>query len=538
MRIIHRMLAAPLLCALLMLLLGASSVISINAMGAALRELFEQRFNYVLLLKGLENGLLQAHAEAYSLFTALDGLASEKVAARTAAIDAAIVRTDSQVQAIRTANDIGEAERAVLGEVASGLARYRKAVSTALDMATVDPNMGRSGMQTADDVFREIVRAMSQAIESQTDAARERYESAEADARQALLMTAAILVASLLLSIVTSFFMARRIAIPMADAVRVAGRVADGDLTERIAPQSADEVGQLLMALARMQEGLRIVIGEVQASVRNVEEAAHTMSGVASGVAETVSQQSTSLAGISQMVSGLTESVWSAAERTEAVVQVAHETSQTATCGRDLVLHAAEEVRHIVSTVDGTANSMTALVSSAEEISGFANVIHEIADQTNLLALNAAIEAARAGEGGRGFAVVADEVRKLAEKTATATSQIQRMIEQVQRQAREAAGEMGVARQQVESGVSEVESLRDPLRQLDEGAHRSLENLRELSEVARQQTSASTEIAQRVEQISQSSAVSSSAVERGREAAGELEHLARGLTETVARFRC
>ena len=538
MRIIHRMLAAPLLCVLLMLVMGGASFMSLGSMSGALSELFEYRFSKVLLVKGLETSLLQAHADAYSLFTAMEGMEADKVKGRTAAIDAAITRVEAQLQGIAAAEGVSESDRALLTELEGSLKQYRKAVATALDMATVDPNMGRSGMQTADDVFREVARQVSQAIDTQTEAARERFEQADAAGRNATLASGLILVVSLVLAVVTSVFMARRIAVPMAEAVQVAGRVADGDLSRQIAPAAEDEVGQLMRALARMQDALRGVISDVQASSRNVEAASHTMSEMASGVAESVSQQSESLTGISEMVTGLTESVWNAAERTEAVVRVAHETSQTATRGRDMVLHAADEVRKIVSTVEGTAKSMTTLVGSAEEISGFANVIHEIADQTNLLALNAAIEAARAGEQGRGFAVVADEVRKLAEKTAAATGQIQKMIEQVQSQARDAASEMGVARSHVEAGVAQVESLREPLKMLDEGAHQALENLRELSEVARQQTSASTDIAQQVEQISRASTANSAVVGNGRAAAGELESLAQGLLRTIERFRC
>ncbi|MBI4938788.1 MAG: CZB domain-containing protein [Nitrosomonadales bacterium] len=134
----------------------------------------------------------------------------------------------------------------------------------------------------------------------------------------------------------------------------------------------------------------------------------------------------------------------------------------------------SEDLTVMTGRVQEMAQAAQALGSESAEINAAVHIIAEIADQTNLLALNAAIEAARAGESGRGFAVVADEVRKLAERTKTATVDIEATVGRFKNQVELMVKETGVANDLTVNVNAQMNSFRASFSEFAQSAEKTI----------------------------------------------------------------
>jgi len=318
------------------------------------------------------------------------------------------------------------------------------------------------------------------------------------------------------------------------EATEIMQRVAAGDLTARLdkAPP-----GSLLHALGGMVESLRQLVSEINSEANSLVGNAAQIARASDEVARAAEHQADSTSAMAAAIEELTVSSNHISESARETARETNSAVELSGQGAERVHKASQAIQKISETVSDASGRIRALEERAKQISSIANVIKDIAGQTNLLALNAAIEAARAGEQGRGFAVVADEVRKLAERTASATTEIEKMLTGIQGETVGAVGAMDAALPEVQEGVELAASASESLRAIEDGARRTLERVGEVADATHEQSAASTSIAQRVEQIANMVEETTNTIRSAAETAHQLENIANSLKQQMSKFR-
>jgi methyl-accepting chemotaxis protein len=239
--------------------------------------------------------------------------------------------------------------------------------------------------------------------------------------------------------------------------------------TQRSSQNFVSELRQNVAAVAEFQKVVEAFARQseetaqlVQQSAQVITELQRVVSEVSQGAEQTAHTASDGLESVRQMGQGIQRAANQLNIASEQTQQVAH----AAEAGAQTLAQATDAVRRIADDVQQVGRELEALAAMSNSISEIVRTIEEIARQTNLLALNAAIEAARAGEAGRGFAVVAEEVRRLAERSANATRDIQRIIQQVLERTQSSLTALETTTQSVSAGVQQAESVRERLQQV------------------------------------------------------------------------
>ncbi|HSI56568.1 MAG TPA: methyl-accepting chemotaxis protein [Ideonella sp.] len=290
-------------------------------------------------------------------------------------------------------------------------------------------------------------------------------------------------------------------------AVRIADRIAVGDLTVevRVAP---DDRSSLMYALKGMRDSLAGIVGEVRGGTETISAAAAQIAAGNLDLSGRTEQQAGSLEQTASAMEELTSTVKQNADNARQANELAASASQVA-------VHGGQVVGQVVST-------MASIDQSAKRIVDIIGVIDGIAFQTNILALNAAVEAARAGEQGRGFAVVASEVRSLAQRSATAAKEIKTLIDDSVRK--------------VSSGSELVQQAGATMGEVVESVKRVSQIVNEISSASHEQSQGIEMVNGAISQMDKATQQNATLVEQATAAARSQQDQAAGLQKAVSVF--
>ncbi|VVD83548.1 chemotaxis protein [Pandoraea pneumonica] len=322
-------------------------------------------------------------------------------------------------------------------------------------------------------------------------------------------LLAAIGAVAAVVGIGAAWSVTRSVTRPIARAVQIAERVAQGDLTSRIDVTSRDETGQLMAALKHMNESLDQIVRRVRSGTAAIASASGELLAGNTDLSARTEEQAASLEETASSMEQLTATVKQNADNARQASQLAANASEIAGEGGRVVERAV--------------SSMQEIAASSSKINDIIGVIDGIAFQTNILALNAAVEAARAGEQGRGFAVVAGEVRTLAQRSAAAAKEIKGLIE--------------TSVGKVEDGSSQVRDAGRSMTDIVQAVQRVTDIMGEISAASAEQSGGIEQVNTAVMQMDQVTQQNAALVEQATAAAGSLEDQARHLREAVAVFQ-
>lgn len=274
----------------------------------------------------------------------------------------------------------------------------------------------------------------------------------------------------------------------------------NGDLTVR-APITDDEMGTIADAYNNTLQSLRKIVIQLQEASSKVAQTSQSSESDLSGLATLAQHQFQSLNRGLEQIQAMVNSTTAVASDAQKVELAVQRTNHTVREGDAAMNRTVDGILAIRETVAQTSKLMKRLSNSSQKISKVVNLISNFTTQTQLLALNASIEATRAGEYGRGFAVVADEVRALARQSAAATTEIAKLVQEIQDATESVSTAMATGTHQVVEGTNLVNLTRQNLNAIVEATAQISKLVEGITGATQSQTTQSQSVTQTMTEV-------------------------------------
>ncbi len=312
--------------------------------------------------------------------------------------------------------------------------------------------------------------------------------------------------------------------------------LADGDLRS-YATVSEDFTGAIADSINFAIDQLRDLVSRINETSQEVAHYTQTTQSITNQLAEASEHQAQEIAGASTAINEIAQSIDHVSANAAESADVALRSVQIASNGADVVNRSIEGMDTIREQIQETSKRIKRLGESSQEIGNIVSLINDIADQTNILALNAAIQASMAGEAGRGFAVVADEVQRLAERSASATKQIETLVKTIQTDTNEAVISMEQTTSEVVRGANLAKDAGVALDEIQSVSNNLAKLIASISESAKLQSASAGHIATTMNVVQEITSQTTTATFDTARSVSELANMADSLRQSVTDFK-
>ena len=312
--------------------------------------------------------------------------------------------------------------------------------------------------------------------------------------------------------------------------------LADGDLRS-YATVSEDFTGAIADSINFAIDQLRDLVSRITDTSQEVAQYTANTQGITNQLAEASEHQAQEIAGASAAINEMAMSIDQVSSNATESAVVAERSVRIAANGADVVNRSIEGMDTIREQIQETSKRIKRLGESSQEIGNIVALINDIADQTNILALNAAIQASMAGEAGRGFAVVADEVQRLAERSASATKQIENLVKTIQTDTNEAVISMEQTTSEVVRGANLSKDAGVALDEIQNVSGNLAKLIANISDAAKLQSASAGHIATTMNVVQEITSQTTTATFDTARSVSELANMAESLRESVTDFK-
>lgn len=350
-----------------------------------------------------------------------------------------------------------------------------------------------------------------------------------------------------LIAIIISFIMGRRLMRPLVKVSTIIEDVANGNIEAdfSVVKESNDEIGLIIEKMKELTQSLGSIVGKIRNSSDTMSSNSYELNDTSSQtlaanneISKAVEDVAEGSTGMAASISKINENLLEMSNETKdinaSVDEIKNQTvavQDSSKIMNDKIKSMQDSSHKMDEGISAISKRIETVNTTVDKVSNIVSVIEEISSETNLLSLNASIEAARAGDAGKGFAVVAQEIRVLSDNTNTELENIKQIISSLVEECRYCVQASGTIVEDNAKQKEEIKAVLDEFSALDEQIQKTAEKADEIEELVTAMIELNDDITKSSNSLTDVSAANAAATEEMNANIEELNAMMNGVSE-------